>query len=119
VEYETVFHRLLGCLQLLVGDLGGSNAVDLLFDSGEGFGGGERLGAAGNLKQSGVVEVRSPGRRDTVGVSQFCANALEQAAGKSPSEDIAHHFEGWKILVFEDAAEVAHIKESLGDIVFD
>jgi hypothetical protein len=68
-KHEAVERRVLGGLELGVGYLGGAKAVDFGEDDLDGFGGGRRLGAAGDLKQTGMVVVAAPAGGDVVGVA--------------------------------------------------
>ena len=117
VEDEAVERGLLGGFQLLAGDLGGADAVQLLEHHLDGLGGGRGLGAAGNLEQAGVVVGGAPLGADAVGVTQLRAEAQEQAAGEPAAEDVGHDLQRRLVCVAQQAAQVADREDGLRHVV--
>ena len=74
VEDEAVGNGLLGALQFLLGHLTGADLFNFLLDHFDCVGGGGGLCAAGDLKQSGMIVIRSPECRNLVSVTELaCA----------------------------------------------
>ena len=66
-----------------------------------------------------MVVAGSPIGGNIIGVPQFRTNPLKQAAGKSASKYVAHHFESRIILVLQDSAQMAQGKERLCHVFFN